>query len=84
VDLARRVQTEVTRLFKLIDVEVVWVAAAPEAGEDIRIIKVTMWDPAGSLELGSNVGPKPPEHRLKRGSGRYQKARRVNHIAFLA
>jgi hypothetical protein len=48
VDLARRVQTEVNRLFKLIDVEVVLVAAPPEAGEDIRIIKVTMWDPAGS------------------------------------
>jgi tetratricopeptide (TPR) repeat protein len=35
-------------------------------------------------KLGSNVGPKPPKHRVKRRSGRYQKAGRVNHICFLA
>jgi hypothetical protein len=83
MDVAGRGQTEVARPFKLIDVEVVWVAAPPEAGEDIHIIKMTkmtMWDPAGVLELGSNLGPRSPKHLAKRGSGRYQKARRVNHV----
>jgi hypothetical protein len=37
-----------------------------------------------SSKLGSNVGPKPPKHPVKRGFGRYQKAGRVNYIAFPA
>src|SRR6476660_4724944 len=36
----------------------------------------------GARELGSNLGPKPPKYWVKRRVGRYQKARRVNHIAF--
>ena len=35
-------------------------------------------------KLGTKLGPKPPKYRVKRGSGRYQKARRVNNIDFLA
>jgi hypothetical protein len=32
-------------------------------------------------KVGNNFGTIPPKHRVKQGSGRYQKARRVNNIA---
>jgi hypothetical protein len=41
-------------------------------------------DQKSALGIGSKLGPKPPKHRVKRGFGRYQKARRVNNIDFLA
>jgi hypothetical protein len=44
VDLAERAQAEVTRLYKLIGVEVVWVAEPPPDAE-LRTIKVTTWEP---------------------------------------
>src|SRR5688572_5140859 len=34
-----------------------------------------------SWELGTNLGPEPPKHRVKRGVGRHQKARRVNNLS---
>jgi hypothetical protein len=44
VDLAERAQAEVTRLYKLIGVEVVWVAEPPP-DEELHTIKVTTWEP---------------------------------------
>jgi hypothetical protein len=37
--------------------------------------------PFARRERGTNVGPKPPKHRVKRGSRADQRAKRVNKLA---
>ena len=45
-DLAAKAQAEVTRLFGLIDVEVVWVTKVPADGTRLRVVSLTMWEPS--------------------------------------
>ena len=67
VDLAERAQAEVTRLYKLIGVEVVWVAE-PLRGEELRTIKVTTWEPrVDEFPLALGMTPAQPGTRGTRG-----------------
>jgi Recombinase len=42
------------------------------------------WGGLSLQQLGTNLGPKPPKHWVKRGFRRHQKARRVNCVGLLA
>lgn len=44
-DLAGKAQLEVTRLFDLIDVALMWVTEVPAAGTRLRVVSVTTWEP---------------------------------------
>jgi hypothetical protein len=44
-DLAAKAQSEVARLFELIDVELMWVTEVPAAGTRLRVVSVTTWEP---------------------------------------
>jgi len=78
-DLAERAQTEVARLYKLIDVEVVWVAASVQADEDLRVIKVTTWEPRED-QFPSALGMTPAQPG-KRGTRGYVFWGRVQRYA---
>lgn len=44
-DVIKRAQTEVTRLFALIDVDIVWVPEPVADPKTVRFVKVTTWEP---------------------------------------
>ena len=48
-DLAAKAQSEVTRLFDLIDVDLLWVTEVPAAGTRLRVVSVTTWEPPDKI-----------------------------------
>jgi hypothetical protein len=48
-DLAAKAQSEVARLFDLIDVDLVWVTEVPAAGTRLRVVSVTTWEPPDKI-----------------------------------
>ena len=44
-DLAAKAQSEVARLFDLINVNLMWVTEVPAAGIRLRVVSVTTWEP---------------------------------------
>jgi hypothetical protein len=67
VALAERTQAEVTRLYKLIGVEVVWVAEPPP-DEELRTIKLTTWEPReDQFPFALGMTPAQPGTRGTRG-----------------
>ena len=48
-DLAAKAQSEVTRLFDLIDVDLVWVTEVPAPGIRLRVVSVTTWEPPDKI-----------------------------------
>ena len=48
-DLAAKAQSEVARLFDLIDVDLLWVTEVPAAGTRLRVISLTTWEPPDKI-----------------------------------
>jgi hypothetical protein len=44
-EVLARAQMEVTRLFRLIDVEINWVSDVPDDGTRLRVVSLTTWEP---------------------------------------
>jgi hypothetical protein len=44
-DLAAKAQSEVARLFDLINVDLLWVTDVPAAGTRLRVVSLTTWEP---------------------------------------
>jgi hypothetical protein len=62
--LAVFAQAEVARLYQLIDVNVVWVQDASRSGEDVRVIKITSWEPReGEYPWALGMTPTSPGKR---------------------
>ena len=48
-DLAAKAQSEVARLFDLINVNLMWVTEVPAAGIRLRVVSVTTWEPPDKI-----------------------------------
>ena len=49
-DLVAKAQSEVARLFDLIDVDLLWVTEVPAAGTRLRVVSVTTWEPPDKIQ----------------------------------
>jgi hypothetical protein len=54
--LVERAQTEVSRIFKEIDIEIVWVAEIPRDYQRVRVLSVTGYEPSSSEAAGTVLG----------------------------
>jgi hypothetical protein len=55
-DLVARAQLEVTRLYALIGVEIVWIDEVPASGERFRTVSLVRWEPAPGALPASTLG----------------------------
>ncbi len=55
-ELVERARGEVTRLFSLIDIDLVWVTDVPQPGTRLRVVSITMWEPPDQKVQPSVLG----------------------------
>jgi hypothetical protein len=55
-ELVERARGEVTRLFGLIDIDIVWTTDVPEPGTRLRVVSITTWEPSDQKVQPSVLG----------------------------
>ena len=55
-ELVERARGEVTRLFSLIDIDILWVTDVPEPGTRFRVVSITTWEPPDTRVQPSVLG----------------------------